>query len=63
MSWKLKTKALLNNLENEKLLVDKLEFEEGSRVMAIENILVKIDRFTFPMDFVTWGIEGNLQNS
>ena len=31
--------------------------------MAIENILVKIDTFTFPMDFVTWGIEGGLQNS
>ena len=31
--------------------------------MAIENILVKIDTFTFPMDFVTWGIEGDLQNS
>ena len=31
--------------------------------MAIENILVKIDTFTFPMDFVTWGIEGDLQDS
>ena len=31
--------------------------------MAIENILAKIDTFTFPMDFVTWGIEGDLQNS
>ena len=30
--------------------------------MAIENILVKIDTFTFPMDCVTWGIEGDLQN-
>ena len=56
-------KALLNNLENEKSLVDKLKFEEESQVMAIENILVKIDTFTFPMDFVTWGIEGDLQNS
>ena len=49
-------KALLNNLENEKSLVDKLKFEEESQVVAIENILVKIDTFTFPMDFVTWGI-------
>ena len=55
-------KALLNNLENEKSLVDKLKFEEESKVMAIENVLVKIDTFTFPMDFVVWGIEGNLRN-
>ena len=46
-------KALLNNFENEKSLVDKLKFEEESLVMAIENILVKIDTFTFPMDCVT----------
>ena len=55
--------ALLNNLEDEEPLVDKLKFEEGSQVMAIENIFVKINTFTFPMDFVTWGIEGDLQNS
>ena len=51
-------KALLNNLENEKSLVDKLKFEEESQVMAIENILVKIDTFTFPMDCVTWALKG-----
>ena len=55
--------ALLNNLDDEESLLDKLKFEEVSQVMAIENILVKIDTFTFPMDFVTWGIEGDLQNS
>ena len=55
-------KALLNNLENEKPLMDKLKFEEESQVMAIENILVKIDTFTFPMDFVAWGMEGDLKN-
>ena len=54
--------ALLNNLENEKSLVDKLKFEEESQVMAIENVLVKIDTFTFPMDFVAWGIKGDLKN-
>ena len=59
----IKKKALLINLENEKSLVDKLKFEEESQVMAIKNILVKIDTFTFPMDCVTWGIEGDLQNS
>ena len=31
--------------------------------MTIENVLVKIDTFTFPLDFVTSGIEGDLQNS
>ena len=55
-------KALLNNLENENSLMDKLKFEEESQVMAIENILVKIDTFTFPMDFVAWGMEGDLKN-
>ena len=55
-------KALLNNLENEKSLVDKLKFEEEIQVMAIENVLVKIDTFTFPMDFVAWGIAGDLKN-
>ena len=49
----IENKTLLNNLEDEEPLVDKLKFEEESQVMAIENILVKIDTFTFPMDFVT----------
>ena len=56
-------KTLLNNLENEESLVDKLKFEEESQVMVIENILVKIDTFTFLMDFVSWGTKGDLQNS
>ena len=59
----IENKTLLNNLEYEGPLVDKLKFEEESQVMAIENIWVKIDTFTFPMDFETWGIEGDLQNS
>ena len=59
----IENKALLNNLDDEESLLDKLKFEEVSQVMAIENILVKIDTFTFPMDFVTWGIEGDLQKS
>ena len=59
----IENKALLNSLDDEESLLDKLKFEEVSQVMAIENILVKIDTFTFPMDFVTWGIEGDLQNS
>ena len=53
---------LLNNIENENSLVDKLKFEEKSQVMVIENILVKIGTFTFPMDFVAWGIEGDLKH-
>ena len=59
----IENKALLNNLDDEESLLDKLKFEEVSQVMAIENILMKIDTFTFLMDFVTWGIEGDLQNS
>ena len=54
--------ALLNNLKNEKSLVDKLKFEEESQVVAIENVLVKIDTFTFPMGFMAWGIKGDLKN-
>ena len=59
----IENKALLNNLDDEESLLDKLKFEEVSQVMSIENVLVKIGTFTFPMDFVTWGIEGDLQNS
>ena len=59
----IENKALLNNLENEEPIADKLKVEEESQVMGIEKVLVKIDTFTFPMNFVTWGIEGNLQNS
>ena len=55
-------KALLNNLEYEKSLVDKLKFEEESKVIAIENVLVKINTFIFPMDFVACGIERDLKN-
>ena len=55
-------KTLLNNLENERSLVDKLKFEEESQVIVIENILVKNDTFTFPVDFLTWGIERDLNN-
>ena len=42
--------------------MNKLKFEEKSQVMAIENVLVKINTFTFPMDFMAWGIEGDLKN-
>ena len=57
----IENKALLNNLDDEESLLDKLKFEEVSQLMTSENILVKIDTFTFPMDFVTWGIEWDLQ--
>ena len=59
----IKNKALLNNLEVEEPILDELKVEEESQVIAIENVLGKIDKFTFPMDFVIWGIEGDLQNS
>ena len=60
---KIENKALLKNLEDEEPIVDELKVEEESQVMSIENVLVKIDTFTFPMDFVTWDIERDLQNS
>ena len=59
----IENKALLNNLEDEEPIVDELKVEEESQVMAIENVLVKIYTFTFPMDFVNWAIEGDIQNS
>ena len=59
----IENKALLNNLEDEEPKVDELKVEEESKVMAIENVLVKIDTLTFPLDLVTWGIERDLQNS
>ena len=58
----IESKTLLNNIEDEEPLVDKLKFEEESHVMANENIFVKIDTFTFPIDFVAWGIEEDLRN-
>ena len=59
----IENKALLNNLEDEELLMDEMKVEEEDQVMAIENVLVKFDTLTFLMDFVTWGIEGDLQIS
>ena len=44
---------VLDDAIMEELIVDELEVEEESQVMAIEKFLVKIDTFTFPMDFVT----------
>ena len=55
-------RALLNNLKGEEPIVDELKVEEESQVMAIENVLVKIVTFTFLMDYVNCGIEGDLQN-
>ena len=56
---KIENKALLTNFKNEEPEVDELKVGKESQVMAIENVLLKIDTFTFPMDFVTWGIEGD----
>ena len=49
----IENKALLNNLDDEESFLDKLKFEEVSQVMAIKNILGKIDTFIFLMDFMT----------
>ena len=42
----IKNKAVLNNLKDEEPIVDELKDDEESQVMAIENVLVKIDTFT-----------------
>ena len=44
----IENKTLLNNLKDEEPTVDKLKVEEESQVMAIEKVLVKIDKFTSP---------------
>ena len=49
----IENKALLNNVEDEELIMDELKVEEESQVVAIEKVLMKIDIFTFPMDFMT----------
>ena len=49
----IENKALLNNLDDEEPIVDELKVGEESQVMAIENVLVEIDTFTFHVDFVT----------
>ena len=42
----IKNKAVQNNLKDEEPIVDELKDDEESQVMAIENVLVKIDTFT-----------------
>ena len=59
----IENKGLLNNLEDEEPIVDELKVEEESQVMAIENILVKIDTFTFPMDFDLGHLRGSTKFS
>ena len=54
---------VLDDAIMEELIADELEVEEESQVMTIENVMVKIVTFTLPMDFVTWGIKNDLQNS
>ena len=44
---------VLDDAIMEEPIMDELKVEEESKVMAIENVLVKIDTFTLPMDFVT----------
>ena len=42
-----------NELEIENKGILNILEDKESQVMAIEKVLVKIDTFTFPMDFVT----------
>ena len=47
-----------NELANEEeLLMEKRQVEEHHPWTTIENVLVEIDKFNFPIDFVTLGME------
>ena len=53
-----------NELANEEeLLVEKRQVEEHYRQTTIENVLVEIDKFNFPIDIVTLGMEEDRQAS
>ena len=41
----------------EESLLEKIQVEEGHTGIKIENVLVGIDKFNFPIDFVTLGME------
>ena len=51
-----------NELTNEEeLLVEERQVEEQHPRITIENVLIGIDKFNFPIDFVTLGIEEDQQ--
>ena len=51
-----------NELANEEeLLVEERQVEEQHPRITIENVLIGIDKFNFPIDFVTLGIEEDQQ--
>ena len=53
-----------NELANEKeLLVEKRQVEEQHPRKTIENVLVGIDKFNFPIEFFTLGMDENQQVS
>ena len=53
-----------NELVNEEeLLVEERQSEEQHSRITIENVLVGIDKFNFPIDFVTLGMEDDQQIS
>ena len=53
-----------NELANEEeLLVKKRQVEEHHQQTTIESVLVRIDKFNFPIDFVTLGMEEDQQVS
>lgn len=47
----------------EESLLDGMQDEEGGQVMVVTNVLVGIETFTFPIDFVILNIEEDLQAS
>ena len=58
--------ALIKEKKNEpayegELLMEKRQFEGHYPQTIIENVLVRIEKFTFPIDFVTLGLEEDQQ--
>ena len=41
----------------EESLLKKMQVEEKHFGIIVENVLVMVDKFNFPIDFLTWGME------
>ena len=55
--------TLVEEKKNELANEDEKQVEEQHPLKTIENVLVGIDKFNFPIDFVTFGIEEDLEVS
>ena len=53
----------MNMLMRKKLLMEKRQAEEHHFLIRMENVLVRIDKFSFPIECVTMGMEEDQQVS